>query len=795
MDAQQLFSEWTPGEARNRTYDVLHYRIVVEFDEPKKKVNGIVSITLVPFLARLDSLDFDAEGLDVHRVTIGAGTALRYAVLPRVLRIWVDKAYTYRDTITISTAYSSVPRKGLYFVQPDSAYADKPWQIWTQGEAEENHYWFPCYDFPNDRATSEIIATVQNEYTVLSNGRLLGVTEDKETKTYHWKQEKPHASYLITLVAGAYEVLEDRYKDIPVFTYVYPHQVQDAKRIFRETADMIRFFSETIGYEYPWEKYAQVTIADFMWGGMENTSATTLNDESAIFDERAELDRSSRGLIAHELAHQWWGDLITCKDWRHLWLNEGFATYFEGVHEEYRLGKDQSAYSTLEDQRAVIISDKTVGRKPIVSVNSYGANLYPRGAAVLHMLRFVLSEELFWRAIQHYARRYEFRCVETNDFRLAIEESTGQNLSWFFDQWVYKAGYPEFEVSYRWDESARSVLLSVKQVQEMDSLTGVFRMPADVEITTASGARLHRLQIAKQQEEFAIPVDSKPTLVVFDKGNWILKEVRFPKSREELVYQLRSSKDVVERLTALEQLRSSSESMSDEALFQLFRDVARADSFWALRMEAVNTIVRMSMPGVENVLIEACEDEKSNVRQAAVNHLGRFHSDRVREVLRKTMDEDLSYVVNAEALKAYAKVDSASAYDVAVSHLETPSYDNDICRAALSVLGSLADRRAIPHLIEYSAYGKPKKTREVALTGLRRFVREEKAVQDWTISLVNDRMKEVRLAAIRMLDSIGGDGVIKALLDCKAREIDEEVLRAIDTELRQLKSLEVHETH
>ncbi|MEE9225213.1 MAG: M1 family aminopeptidase [Bacteroidota bacterium] len=550
---------------------------------------------------------------------------------------------------------------------------------------------------------------------------------------------------------------------------------------------MVEFFSQKIGYVYPWEKYAQVTIADFMWGGMENTSATTLNDKSAVFDKRAELDRSSRGLIAHELAHQWWGDLITCKDWRHLWLNEGFATYFEALHQEYRLGTDEFAYNTYRDQRAAISSDKTSGRKPIVSVNSFRANLFERGAMVLHMLRFVLGDELFWKAIRHYAHQYQYRSVETNDFKLAIEESTGQNLSWFFDQWIYKAGYPEFEVTSHWDESARSITLSIKQVQKIDSLTNIFRTPLDIEITTASGARTHRVLISEKQEEFTIPVDSKPLLVVFDKGNWILKEVRFPRSRKELIYQLRSSGDAVERLTALEQLRSDSDAVSTGASFRVFRDVVLSDPFWAVRMEAVNAIGRMTIPEAEDALIEAYKDQKSKVRQAVVNNLSRFPGQRVRNFLRQAMEEDPSYVVNADALKAYAKVDSASAYDVAVSHLKTPSYDNGVCNAALSVLASLEDERAVPHLIKYSTYGQPKKTREVALAGLRSFVENEKAVQDWTIGLVEDQMKEVRLAAIRMLDRIGGDRVIETLMNLKARETDEEVLGAIEAELEELK--------
>ncbi len=641
-----------------------------------------------------------------------------------------------------------------------------------------------------------MIATVQDEYTVLSNGGLVGVTENREegTKTYHWKQSKPHASYLIMLAAGVYEIAEDHFRQVPIFSYVYPEHLQDAKRVFGETADMMEYFSRMIRYDYPWEKYAQITIADFMWGGMENTSATTLNDRSVVFDKRAELDRSSRGLIAHELAHQWWGDLITCKDWRHLWLSEGFATYFETLYQGHRLGADEFAYRVYRNQRRSIRIDKIAGRKPIVSVDSHLANVYARGAAVLHMLRFVLGDELFWKAIQYYAQQNEFRCVETNDLKGAIEESTGQNLSWFFDQWVYKAGYPELEVSYQWDKSTKILSLSVDQVQPMDSLTGIFRMPVDVEIETATGARTHRVLMSKQHEEFRIPIDSEPTLVLLDKGNWILKEARFPKSREELLHQLQFSGHVIDRMAALEQLRSDFSAESDESLFQVLLRVVQTDPFWVVRREAVNAIGKMDSLEVEEALIEAYEDGNSKVREAAVSNLGRFSSDRVRTLLLKAMDDDSSYSVNTEALKAYAKIDSADFFRVAVERLEAPSYLNIIQNAVLSVLVSQGGDRSIPHLIHYSAYGQPRNTRRVALSGLRRFAKDNTSVQQWIIDLLGDPMMEIRIRAIQILGEIGGDRVVRALEKLKNMENDEQVLTMIERTLARIEGTDSAET-
>src|SRR5512140_545210 len=360
------------GEARNRSYNVQHYKIDVSIDDKKKSVDGTVTTTLVPFLPKLQTVEFDAEKLNVRRVLMGA-KSLRFTVDSTRLRIQLDKPYSYTDTLTLSVQYSCTPKKGLYFTQPDSGYPDKPMQIWTQGEDMDNHFWFPCYDFPNDMATSEVIATVPGHYALVSNGKRRGVKENKKdgTKTWHWSETRPHASYLIMIAAGDYAVLKDKAGSLPLEYYVYPKHVEDAKVCFAETPGMIQFFNKKTGFDFAWETYAQVLIADFIEGGMENCSATTLMDDITVYDARTRVDESPVSLIAHEMAHQWWGDVVTCKDWRHLWLNEGFASYFDPLYFEYSRGRDEFEYIMSECQQAGINIDKHMGRKPVVSVGSY----------------------------------------------------------------------------------------------------------------------------------------------------------------------------------------------------------------------------------------------------------------------------------------------------------------------------------------------------------------------------------------------------------------------------------------
>ncbi|HEX9007255.1 MAG TPA: M1 family metallopeptidase, partial [Bacteroidota bacterium] len=465
--AQALFSprDSSSGQARDRSFHVVHYALDVSFDETRKSVDGRTTITLVPFLPSLTRVELDAEELAIHRVT-ARGRTLSFTLEPKVLSIALDRACSPRDTVVLTVEYSCTPKRGLYFTQPDSA-AHKPWIIWTQGEDMDNHFWFPCYDFPNDKATSEVTGTVNSSYQFVSNGRLLSVKEDKAhgTRTWHWSQELPHSSYLIMLAAGKYAVLHDRAGTVPLDYYVYPGQEADAQACFAETPAIMKFFTEKTGAAFPWAKYAQIELTDFMYGGMENTSATTLLDESIILDARARIDESTASLIAHEMAHQWFGDLLTCKDWRHLWLNESFASYFDPLYYEATRGREEYDYQMYNAQQAGVNVDRALGRKPVVSFGTYTTNVYPRGAAVLHMLRYVLGDSLFWRAIRHYVAAYRFQAVETNDLKQAIEQATGQNLYWFFDEWLYKAGHPVYDVSYSWSDTARILHLAVRQTQ------------------------------------------------------------------------------------------------------------------------------------------------------------------------------------------------------------------------------------------------------------------------------------------------------------------------------------------
>jgi aminopeptidase N len=764
--SQERFSLRDPGEAPNRTYDVLHYKIEVTLHEKTKSLDGRVSTTLVPLLPDLNAVTFNAGQMSIKSVSTSKGTSLKFSSTPWTLTINLDKSYSYRDTLVLITEYSCTPKEGLTFNNTDGALPTKRAQIWSQGEDTTNHFWFPCYDFPNDKSTSEVIGTVNSKYSFLSNGKLLSVKENKQqgTKTYHWRENKPHSSYLIMIAAGEFAILRDSAGKLPLEYYVYPDDTTNARESFKVTPSMIEFFNKATGFPYPWEKYAQIILQDH-FGGMENTSATTLSDTWAVPDARARLDNSPSSLIAHELAHQWWGDVVTCKDFRHMWLNESFASYYDPLYFEFTLGRDEFDYTMYENQRAGIRVDTTRGRKPIVSIDSYGENIYPRGSSVLHMLRFILGDDLYHRAIRHYITKHQFQPVETNDLKVAIEEETGQNLQWFFDEWVYRAGHPIFDVSYRWDESTKQVALSVKQTQVTDSLTGIFRMPVDVEITTRSGVTTHRIGILTQDSTYLLSSNDKPLLVIFDKGNWLLKQLRFAKPFEEWKYQAMSARNPVDRYLAVVEL---SRMPSGGDVVSVLEDRIRNDKFWAVRREAVLRAAQLAGTSdslkslLKPALIVAANDEKPQVRSNAISALRSFRSSDVAAVMNSALS-DSSYSVLTSALYGLAKVDSTHALGVVKQYLNYPSRQGVVSNTALNAFAQLDSVGAMKVALDRLGKDQIASTRGAALRIVRRYGKGRVDAMTAVKNLLQDPDNYIKFLSVQTLGDIGDASVLPLL--------------------------------
>jgi aminopeptidase N len=722
--------------------------------------------------------------MSVNWVSLGAGKYLKYANDQKKIVVYLDRPYGFADTLKLSVDYSCSPKEGLYFIAPDSVDPDDHRQIWTQGEDMDNHHWFPCWDYPNDKATSEVIGTVPETWTLLSNGKLVAEKHDKKSrsKTFHWLQSKPHVSYLIMLAAGEYTIVTEKNAGVPIDYYAYSNRVEDARRSLAATPDIMRFFERTIGYPYPWDKYSQIFIDDFMWGGMENTSATTLNT-SFLIDDRGRLDFTADDVNAHEMAHQWFGDLVSFRDWSHLWLSEGFANYFEALYKKQAKGLEEFHNDLMGQASSVISVERVQGRKPIVSNESFTTNLYSKGAWVLYMLHNILGDEQFHRAIRLYVQRHAYTSVSTFEFMRAVEDATGENLDWFFNQWVFKAGHPKLKVTQEWDEKSNVLNLTIRQTQTLDSLTDVFMLPIEVEVTTSNGRIVRNAWLKRQDEAISIPLADKPLMVIVDRGMKTLKSLTFEKSKEENIYQLLNATDIADRIAAAKALKEFSD---DRSVFDALRTSSLRDKFWVVRREATNILANISDVGVKGALFEVYRDKKSDVRNAAIIGLEDQKGDDVAQFLKQALSTDSSYVVQSSCLQSLAAVDSSSAVLLARQYVDKESHRDILRRGALNVLRMVRSRESLPSAQKYVRLGYPSDIRAMALGVLRDVGEGDEVTRSLVLKLVDDSDVSIRKGVVRVLEQWGGDDAKLALERRKTIEKDESLKRMIDSSLETM---------
>jgi aminopeptidase N len=632
-----------------RGYDVERYRIELRFDEAAHSFMGETRITLLPLKDGFDTCELDAETFLVTSVRDDQGK-LRFEQSPGKLAVHLrrphrrlDKAaftvvYEARNVSVDPAKYGMMPGYDLGLSFKDEA-PGHPRLINTLSFPEGARHWFPSNDHPADKAASEIIATVRDGDQAIANGRLVSATRTDAGTRYHWVQDKPHSTYLFVLVAGPYVKVSDPNGTLPVNFWVYPKDANDAVRTFGRTREIIAFFEHEYGVPFPWDKYDQITIPRF-GGGAESTSATVIGD-GQIHDEKAEKDFPAHWLVAHEAAHQWWGDLVTMRDWSETWINESFATYGEYLYSKHSLGEDEGALNLMEKRNAYLEEARTKYRRPIVwdgwrtPNENFDRHTYQKGAVILHLLRWTLGDEPFRKAVTRLLEKHAYSTAGARDFLAAIRETSGRSLDGFFRQWIYGAGHPVFDVSWEWLAPARIARLKVVQPQNPR-----FTTPVDIGIVTLGGKVVRRLRIASRREQFFdIACDSKPLLVRFDEGNHLLMELRFSKGIDELIYQLQHD-DAMGRMWAARELKGRG---AETAL----RRAAREDRFWAVRRAALE-----SLEGDAAFFMERATDSRSDVRAAALRRLGgREHSAFLAERFRL---ED-SYLAQAEALRAIGR--------------------------------------------------------------------------------------------------------------------------------------------
>jgi aminopeptidase N len=774
-----------PGALRHaeriREVDIKHIKAELTLDAKKQEVRGTVTHTLTPLYPCLTTFELDCGSrLKVSRVTVGACQAkCQFQTKGEKLAVTLDKPYGPEDTIDVAITYSGSPESGLHFVPSDPSTPEKPSAIWTQGETEDNHLWLPCYDYPNDRVTTEMIITVDRPLSVVSNGSLVETKDNAcGTRTFHWKMEQSHSTYLITVAASEFTAYHDRLENLPVDYYVTKNVDEaTARRFMGKTPQMIRFYSEKIGQPYPYPKYAQVCLPEFN-GGMENSSATSMSDE-ALLDEIEVLERSEDALVAHELAHQWFGDLLTCKDWSHIWLNEGFASYFDPLFAQHDRGEDEFRLLMDRELKAYLVSDRSCRRSIVESrYNSpsqmFDGMTYAKGGCVLHMLHGLVGEEGWWRGIRAYVAKHKFQVVETDDFRKAMESGSGKDLRWYFDQWLYKAGHPELKVRWHYEDADKTVRVKIEQTQKVGDETLLFRLPTTLELTETVGkSRTIPIVIDDTTHEFVVPSAVKPQMVLVDQECWLTKELDFEKSTDENTFQLEHASCVVCRINAARALAKQA-SLDPKAMRTLATawkhekcPTARTDmvALLAGRTELGRSHqdgVRNGDPATENddafrpALVEAAKDPDARVRVAALEALARLKHDPQSEAIFRAAwaNPKEAYGARKAALRALCHWKVKDADELLASALKTPAGKHRLAASALEHLLQQPGPKARELAALYCRFGQPRALRSAALTAFERLAKEDLALQELIIPMIGDPDYMIRPRAWNLASSL-----------------------------------------
>jgi len=777
--------------APSRDYHLENVRVALHFDIDQRKVIGDVTHTLSTLHAGLTHLDFDCAELTVSSARVN-GKDAPFDLREDKLHVQLAQPAKAGEKFEVELKYEGKPTSGLYFILPDKDDPGRAKEIWTQGEAEDTHHYIPIYDYPNDRTTSEMILTVPGDWLTVSNGKLLNVQDAPDgQKTWTWRQSLPVSTYLISFVAGEYKEKKDTWHNIPI-SYNVPRGMEDTiDTTFSHTKEMLDFFSDRFGVQYPWEQYAQTAVYDFVASGMENVSATTLAARDMVHaDLASEKPEAADSLISHEMTHQWFGDLVTCKDWTNTWLNEGFATFGATLWEEHYYGADASSYRYWREQNSWMQS-RELYPIPIVTrdINDsveYVGNVYDKAGWVIHMLREQLGDEAFFRALKHYLEANRLQNVVSADLAKAIEESSGTNVDQFFDQWIYGAGAPRFIVRSTYDDAGRKVSLSIKQTQKVEAHVGLFRVPVDVSITTSKGEKNFPIEVSKADETFTFAVDGPPLMVLFDKGDKILKSVDFQKSPEEWIRQLRTASDVPDRADAafaLGLLRDN------EAAANALGEAAQHDKFWGVREEALRALGRINSQPARKQVLSALSNDQPWVRAVAVEQLGRFHSDdEIDKRLQNIYKDDKAYSVRGAALQSLALDKAPNSEPILERALMTPSPDDVLQSAALRAMGSLADNSVVPALMEWSSPGKPSALRSVAIGSLGHVDLKNHDITARLISYLNESSFDIRFAAIFALGRRGDPTAVEPLeAMLKTGQVGIGVPHALEDLIAQLK--------
>ncbi|MDF1810739.1 MAG: DUF3458 domain-containing protein [Verrucomicrobiales bacterium] len=779
--------------ARDRIVDVLHQKIDFTPHFENRSLRGTATTSFAPIAKPLEKLDLDAFDLTIESVE-STHKIESWDYDDKRISILFEKAIPAGEQASVTVQYSAEPEDGLFFRTEAMGYPAGDDHLWTQGEPEKHRHWFPGYDFPNERFTSEVICHVPESMIVLSNGTLISDEVTDGIRTTHWHQKKPHVNYLISVIAGHFQKLEATHGEVPLAFYTTPSEFAVAENSFRDTAKILTFLGKEIGVPYPWAKYYNVCVADFIAGGMENTSISTLTN-GTLFSDTSENLRTTHRLDAHEATHQWFGDLLTCKDWSNLWLNEGFATYYTHLYDGHKTGRDEMLYGLFKDGESVT---RRKDDKPIVwrgftdPWEQFDFRAYPKGSWVLHMLRSQLGADLYRECVKTYVERHRFSNVETDDLKDVFEELSGRSFDEFFDQWVFHGGTPQLDVKYDWDAKTKKAKLTVKQTQKVTEKVLLFDFPLPVRFIDAKGKVYDRvLSIQRQTEDFSFALPAKPAIVRIDPELTVLAATKFDPPSELLFNQLENEQDMIGRLLGVRSLRKQKNKKSGDLLKKHLNN----DPFHGVRIEAARTLAEHRTSGALVILKSSLNQKDARVRIEVVRAIGKFYSPESLEILQGISANEKNPEIVAAALGAIGKYPTGEVKDMLIAALERDSYRHRIANSAITAMRDQGDPVYVAPLRKHLAENQSRFSRRSlgsafeTLAYLSRDaddpVRDD--VREYLASQLNHPNPEFRPAVIRAMGSLEDRRALPILQPYStAGDADDPVVKAAGDAIKKI---------
>jgi aminopeptidase N len=670
--------------------DVIHYRLELYPDIDAESLVGSCSIKLRFEGVTSDTVALDAVGMSLRSVKSGDGTPLGYRYDSSTLYVSVNQLVTKASELTVIISYETEPAKGMHFVAPNASYPQAPRQFWTHNQPDDARYWFPCHDVPWDKATSEIIVYADSGFQVISNGELESVMNEGSKTRWHWQMKKRHSTYLIALAGGTFLRDSREHKGIPIHSYFPPgtqDQVVDAS--YSYTPAMMSFFETYCRTAYPWQTYAQVPLHEFPYGGMENTTATFLSDDYVLMDMRARQDYTDEHLIAHELAHQWWGDLVTCGSWEDMWINEGFATYMQQLWTRFHDGTDEYEYQRFQGKENILRYLDTESPLTVRAHQKNSAhNLYTKAAAILAMILDKLGEDVFVDGLEQILQQYAHSTISTDDLIQAFEQVSGKALRSFVIQWLDRSAYPIVEISYKWREATGELDVVFHQESSSADDSTLFIVP----VTLGCGREgiKRRIEFGSRDSVITIALSKAPEFVEVDQ--LVPAAFKLSASPAENMAILRYSHSPASRIVASRDLIKDIE--RDDVREALF-DAARNDSFYACRFEIANALTHVPTDSgdmaaaLKNLFLLLSTDRNARVRATAYNGLSSFSDASLIEHFRIGL-LDSSYHVAAAALNALAMIAPQDITQLLGNHLKSSSYKDILASSAMPWIPKLA---------------------------------------------------------------------------------------------------------